>query len=98
MEEKTAVPELHIRNYRTYVYVWLALLVLLAATIYVARVNFTGYSVVINLIIATMKAALVLAFFMHLKYEKRLFKLLLFVPILTISVIIGLTFFDIWYR
>jgi hypothetical protein len=35
---------------------------------------------------------------MHLKYEKKVFKLLFFAPIVTISVIIGLTFFDIWYR
>jgi len=35
---------------------------------------------------------------MHLKYERRLFKALFLVPIATLAVIIGLTFFDIWYR
>jgi hypothetical protein len=35
---------------------------------------------------------------MHLKYESRLFKWLLLAPIVTLAVIIGLTFFDIWYR
>jgi hypothetical protein len=35
---------------------------------------------------------------MHLKYEKRVFKILLLVPIATLTFIIGLTFFDIWYR
>jgi hypothetical protein len=35
---------------------------------------------------------------MHLKYESKLFKVLLLVPIATLTVIIGLTFFDIWYR
>jgi len=53
---------------------------------------------VANIAIASTKAGLVLWFFMHLKYEKRIFKLLLFVPIITISIIIVLTFFDIWYR
>ena len=35
------------------------------------------WSMVANIAIASVKASLVLWFFMHLKYEKRLFKLLL---------------------
>ena len=50
------------------------------------------------LVIASLKAGLVLWFFMHLKYEKRFFKVLFLVPIVTLTVIIGLTFVDIWYR
>ena len=51
-----------------------------------------------NLLIASTKASLVLWFFMHLKYENKLFKMLFLVPIATITIIIGMTFFDIWYR
>jgi cytochrome c oxidase subunit 4 len=51
-----------------------------------------------NIAVASIKASLVLWFFMRLKYEKRLFKLLLFLPIITVSIIIVLTFSDIWYR
>jgi cytochrome c oxidase subunit 4 len=98
MGGKTAVPEIHIRSYRTYVYVWVALLLLLAATIYVARVNFTSFSVVINLFIATLKAGLVLAFFMHLKYEGRFLKGMLLLTLTALTCIIALTFSDVWYR
>jgi cytochrome c oxidase subunit 4 len=56
------------------------------------------WSMLANLLIASTKASLVLWFFMHLKYENKLFKMLFFVPISTITIIIGLTFFDIWYR
>jgi hypothetical protein len=35
---------------------------------------------------------------MHLKYEKLLLRLLFLVPISTITIIILLTFADIWYR
>jgi cytochrome c oxidase subunit 4 len=98
MEGKTAVPEIHIRSYRTYVYVWVALLLLLAATIYVARVNFTSFSVVINLCIATLKAGLVLAFFMHLRYEGRFLKGMLLLTLTALTCIIALTFSDVWYR
>jgi cytochrome c oxidase subunit 4 len=98
MEEKTAVPEIHIKSYCTYVYVWVALLLLLAATIYVAKVNFTSFSVVINLFIATLKAGLVLAFFMHLKYEGRFLKGMLLLALGALTCIIALTFSDVWYR
>jgi cytochrome c oxidase subunit 4 len=98
MEGKPAVPEIHIKRYHTYVYVWVVLLLLLAATIYVAEVNFTRYSVVINLFISTLKAGLVLAIFMHLKYEERFLKGLLFLAFCALACIIALTFSDVWYR
>jgi cytochrome c oxidase subunit 4 len=98
MEEKTAMPEVHIKSYRTYVYVWIALLLLLAATIYVAKVKFTHYSVVINLLIATVKAGLVLSFFMHLRYEGRFLKGMLLLALTALACIIALTFSDVWYR
>ncbi len=83
---------------KTFLFVWIALLCLTALTIKAAQMQMGEWSMVANIVIASTKASLVLWFFMHLKYEKRLFKLLLFVPIMTISIIIVLTFFDIWYR
>lgn len=83
---------------KTFVLIWLALLILTALTIGAAELQMGKWSMLANLLIASTKAGLVLWFFMHLKYEPRLFKLLLLVPIGTITIIIGLTFFDIWYR
>lgn len=91
-QERTHVPT------RIFVFVWIALLCLTGLTIKAAQMKMGEWSMVANIAIASAKASLVLWFFMHLKYEKRLFKLLLFVPIITISIIISLTFFDIWYR
>ena len=91
-QEQHAVPT------KTFVLVWVALLGLTGLTIEAARMQMGEWSMVANIAIASTKASLVLWFFMHLKYEKKLFKLLLFVPIVTISIIIILTFFDIWYR
>jgi len=82
----------------TFIFVWVALLFLTGLTIKAAQMKMGEWSMVANIAIASTKASLVLWFFMHLKYEKRLFKLLIFVPLITISIIIGLTFFDIWYR
>jgi cytochrome c oxidase subunit 4 len=84
---------------RTYAAVWLVLLVLLAATLAVARMHLLAqYSVLGALLIATVKAGLVLAFFMHLKYERRFLKGLLVMTLMTLTLFIGLTFVDVWYR
>jgi cytochrome c oxidase subunit 4 len=83
---------------KTFVLIWLTLLILTGVTIKAAQMRMGEWSILANLLIASTKASLVLWFFMHLKYEKMFFRLLFFVPIATITIIIGLTFFDIWYR
>lgn len=90
--------EQHIVPVKTYVAVWLALLALTAVTIKAAGLHLASLSMAANLLIASSKASLVIWFFMHVKYESRLLKGMLLVPIATLTVIIGLTFFDIWYR
>lgn len=80
------------------VLVWAALVALLGLTIAVARVHFTRFSVVLNLLIATGKAALVLLFFMHLKSESRFVKIMLGVTVVALTAIIILTFSDVWFR
>jgi len=91
-------PEAHIVPQKTFIKVWLALLALTAITVTVAELHLGRFSALTALVIASLKAGLVLWFFMHLKYESRLFKGLFLTPIVTLAVIIGLTFFDIWYR
>jgi len=83
---------------KTYVVVWLALLALTGITITVAGMHLGAFSMFTSLLIASLKASLVLWFFMHLKYEEKLFKLMLLIPVATLTVVIGLTFSDIWYR
>ena len=84
---------------RTYVRVWLALVALLALNIAAARLRLLAdFSVVASLIIATAKALLVLAFFMHLRYEGRLLRWALAAALGALTVLIILTFSDTWYR
>jgi cytochrome c oxidase subunit 4 len=91
-------PEKHIVGYGVFIAVWAALISLTAVTVTVAGMHLGRFSTLTALAIASAKAGLVLWYFMHLKYEHKLFKMLLLVPIATLTVIIGLTFFDIWYR
>ena len=95
MEEKQAT---HIVGAKTYVPVWLALLVLTALTIAASGLRLGKWSMLACLLIASAKTCLVLWFFMHLKYERLLFRLLLLLPVAIITLIIGFTFIDIWYR
>lgn len=83
---------------RTYGIVWAALVILTGMTITASRMQIGKAGTLAAVLIATVKASLVLAYFMHLRYERRLFKIMFFVPILTLGVIIGLTFLDILFR
>jgi cytochrome c oxidase subunit IV len=91
-EEQHSIPD------KTYIFVWIGLLILTGVTIKAAQLRMGAWSMFANIAVASTKASLVLWFFMHLKYEKLLFKLLLLVPVITIGIIIGMTFFDIWFR
>jgi len=88
----------HIISYGKLTTVWLALLVLTGLTVWVTRIELGGYKVLGALTIACLKSGLVIAFFMHMKYEGRLLRWLLFLALLTLAVFIGLTFFDVLYR
>jgi len=88
----------HIVPYRTFFIVWGLLLLLTATTVAVAQFNLGPFNVWVALLIATVKSGLVIAFFMHMKYESRLFLLALFAALAILAVFIGLTFFDVLYR
>jgi cytochrome c oxidase subunit IV len=82
----------------SYVLIWLALLVLTAVTITAATLHFGAFSVFAAIAIATVKGSLVLYYFMHLKYEDRIFKLMLLLALFTLAVIMLLTFADVALR
>jgi cytochrome c oxidase subunit 4 len=88
----------HIVGYRTLIGIWLALLALTALTVGITRVELGGFKVLGALAIACLKAGLVIAVFMHMKYEGRLLRWLLFLALLTLAIFIGFTFFDVLYR
>lgn len=88
----------HIVSYQKLTAVWIALLVLTVATVLVTRADLGGAKVWAALAIASVKSGLVIAFFMHMKYESRPFRIVLFVALCTLAIFIGFTFFDVLYR
>jgi cytochrome c oxidase subunit 4 len=95
MSEST---EKHIVSFANTITVWVLLLIMTALTIWVAGLDLGNYSTVGAMLIATVKAILVLMFFMHLKYEPPMFLVMGIVCLSTLTVIILLTFADIWFR
>ncbi len=85
-------------GFLTYLFVWISLIVLTAFTVTVAALNLGKIAVLTALSIASFKSLMVLNFFMHLKYEDRLFHFMLLLSVITLSIIIGFTFFDISFR
>jgi cytochrome c oxidase subunit 4 len=88
----------HIVPYRTFIIVWLALLILTGVTVAVAQVNLGALNVWVALGIATLKSALVVPFFMHMMYGKPLLKLALLAALAILAIFIGMTFLDVLYR
>jgi len=85
-------------SYRKLTGIWLVLLALTAMTVAITRMELGGYKVLGALTIACLKAGLVIAFFMHMKYEEKLLRWLLFLALVTLAIFIGFTFFDVLYR
>jgi len=88
----------HIVPYKTFLVVWVGLLILTAITVAVAQFNLGPLNIWVALGIATLKSGLVIAVFMHMKYESLLFKLALLSALAILAIFIGLTFVDVLYR
>ncbi len=90
--------ESHVIGYGTYIMVWLGLVSLTAVTVSVAGFEFGGVTIIIALLIATVKSLLVGNYFMHLKFEKVIFKVFIVVCLVTFLIMIILTFSDLSFR
>ena len=88
----------HIIGYGRLTAVWLGLLFFTALTVWVSRQKMEVGHVWGSLAISVVKSGLVIAFFMHMRYEGRLLRWLLFVALLVLAIFIGFTFFDVLYR
>jgi cytochrome c oxidase subunit 4 len=98
MAEQTSHNSAHAIGYGGLSLVWLVLLALTALTVWVARHNVGIGHVWGSLVIAVVKGGLVIAFFMHMRYEGWLLRGLLFMVLAILAIFIGFTFFDILYR
>ncbi|HEU5123082.1 MAG TPA: cytochrome C oxidase subunit IV family protein [Verrucomicrobiae bacterium] len=79
---------------KTYVVIWLALLILLLLTWLVAQVNLGPFNTVVALAIAIAKMFLVLLFFMHVRSSRRITWIFVIAGFIWLAIMIDLTLSD----
>ncbi len=85
----------HISPVIVYVAVFAALLVLTGLTYAVSFANLGPGSLPVAMLVATMKASLVVAFFMHLAYEDRFYLFMFLTSLVLIALFFGFVLFDV---
>ncbi|MBW7874987.1 MAG: cytochrome C oxidase subunit IV family protein [Candidatus Cloacimonetes bacterium] len=88
----------HIIGYGTHLVIYFGLLLLTGLTVAVARVNLGELNLWVAMLVATFKAALVILYFMHMKYEHKLIQFLFVIALLALFLPYGAVFIDYLHR
>ncbi len=88
----------HIVPLRIYFSVFAALMVGTALTVMAARVDLGPMNIVVALAIAGVKAALVVLYFMHMRYSHRLNWIFAGAAVLWLFLLVGVTMADVLAR
>jgi len=88
----------HTIEYKTLVKILLILLFLTFITIAVTSIHLGPLTVTVALLIAGIKAFIVLSNFMHLKYESLLLRILVAMVFVLFALIVVITFIDYAFR
>jgi cytochrome c oxidase subunit 4 len=88
----------HILPVKTYVAVYVALLVLLAATVGAAYLDLGWFNFTLTMIIAVAKAVMIMLIFMHVRYSDRLTWVFSSAAFLWLGILIALTLNDYFTR
>lgn len=90
--------EHHLVPYTLYVGVWAALVVLTGITVGAHYADMAHMAVFTAILIATVKVSLVLLYFMHVRFEKRIIAIMVFATTVTYGIFLILIFFDYFFR
>ena len=88
----------HITEYKVLARVVLVLMFLTFLTVSVTSYHLAAFSVTVALLIAGAKGFMILTYFMHLKYESLLLRILVAMIFVLYAVIILITFIDYSFR
>jgi len=84
----------HITDYKVYALVLIALLVLLSVSVGVTHLQLKAWTVGVALVVAGSMATIILTYFMHLKFDHILLKVLVGAVFLLFVVFVGITLLD----
>ncbi len=88
----------HITPLSIYYKVWITLLVFTVITVLISYVDFGPMNLLIAMIVATIKAVLVMAFFMGLKYDKAESAIAFLSSFVFLGIFVSMTVADTFYR
>jgi cytochrome c oxidase subunit 4 len=88
----------HIIPYRTFLYILALLITLTLTSVAITQIYLGTLTVMLALLIATIKSSFVLRYFMHLKFENKFFSIAVIAVALILCVVIIITFLDYLYR
>jgi cytochrome c oxidase subunit 4 len=84
----------HILPLSVYLKIGVGLIILTGLTVWIASLDFGPYNLLIAMVIAATKASLVALFFMHLKYDNKLYSVVFIIGVFCLAVFIIITMFD----
>lgn len=84
----------HVSSSRMFLNVLIALLILTVITVGASRIDFGSANMLIAMLIASIKASLVIAFFMHLKWDTAINKIVFLSSFLFLSLLFIFTIAD----
>ncbi len=98
MSSHSGSEENHITSYKTYISIWILLMILTAVTVFVSYVDVGIFNIVIAMSVASVKAAVVALYFMHLKFEDGITWAFALFPLGLLFLLIGMTILDTFTR
>lgn len=90
--------ETHISSYSSHAIVLIVLLTLTFISVLVTGFHFGAFSVLVALIIASIKVRTVLTHFMHLKFENLFLRMMVTGVFALFALVIIITFIDYYFR
>lgn len=88
----------HIIAYKTYFFVLAGLITFTLLSVLVTQIHLGALSVFVALLIAGLKTTLVFLYFMHLKFERRTYKIFVILVLAVYIAVVVITLLDYFYR
>ena len=94
MTQNSHANEPHVLPLSIYLGIGSVLIFLTVVTVYVSFIDFGSYNLLIAMFIAGVKASLVALYFMHLKYDNKLYLIFFLTALLFLATFIVITMYD----
>lgn len=84
----------HISSYKDHLMVLGILITLTVLTVAITSIELSAFNTAAALLIATVKATIVLLYFMHLRFDQKVYLIMTVLVLALLVVVIGITVFD----